>query len=128
MIGSKTGAPTAAHLWRWAEVWDLGCIACRLAGLGWVAPEQDHRNVGDLAGMPRTEGGHDDTLGLCCWHHRGIPFAGWTAERCLREAGPSKQLHKRAFLERFGSIEELHAQQLRRLERYRERTRISPKR
>lgn len=130
MIGSGTGEANAAQRWRFAELHDLGCIACRLFGYGWMPPEQDHRNVGDLAGMKRTAGGHDDTLALCCWHHRGIvPFEyGFVdAETCLLRLGPSKHLHKRAFLERFGSIEELHQAQAQLLERYREKTRLRPR-
>lgn len=124
MSFGKHAPANAAQRVRFAELHDIGCIACMLAGVGWVAPEQDHRNNCDLAGMKRTEGGHDETLALCCWHHRGIPWDGWTAAKCLEKAGPSKHLAKKRFIDRFGTISELHAMQAKLLEKYRAATRI----
>ena len=126
MIGSRTGQATSAQAIRFAELHDIGCIACRLRGVGWVPPEMDHRNVGDLAGMPRTEGGHDDTLPLCCWHHRGISHQGYGKAESLKIFGPSKQLHKKLFIETFGTIDELYQQLNAMLDRYRAATRIRP--
>lgn len=124
MIGSKTGPATLEHERRFANLWDIGCIACKKRLGKWVPPEQDHRNRGDLAGMPRTKGGHNDTLALCCWHHRGIPHSGWTQKNSLPAFGPSKQLHKKQFLAEFGSIQELHDYQNQLLEEHRARTEI----
>lgn len=123
-FGSRTGPATLVQEIRFADLWDIGCIACRLAHGEWVAPEMDHRNVGDFAGMKRTAGGHDDTLPLCCWHHRGIPWDLWTADACRLFAGPSKQLHKRQFIEQFGTIDELYAALAKMLEHHRKLTRI----
>lgn len=126
MIGSKTGAANAEQRVRFAEMHDLGCLACRLQGVGWVPPEIDHMNVGDHAGMPRTEGGHDDTLPFCRWHHRGEPHEGYSQADCLRIFGPSKHLHKKRFIEAYGTLEELREKFAVMLERHRERTRVRP--
>lgn len=111
MSFGKHKAATTAQVIRFHHIYDLGCIACRLQGVGWVAPGQDHRNNCDLAGMKRTDGGHDDTLGLCDWHHQGYPPSGWSMKRAEAELGPSKHLHKKRFLATYGSIQELHDMQ-----------------
>ena len=98
---------TLAQAVRFDALFSLGCIACWIKRRKWVAPEMDHRNTGDLAGMKRTAGGHDDTIPLCCWHHRAIPFEGWTEPATREWAGPSKHGQKRAFLAEFGSIQHL---------------------
>lgn len=127
MIGSKQGEANAEQCIRFADLHDLGCVACRLQGLGWVPPEKDHRNVGDLAGMPRTAGGHDNTIPLCQWHHRGIRFEGYGSEAAhLKFFGPSKHLHKKQFIEKYGTIEQLHEVVRKLLERHRATTRLRP--
>lgn len=116
MIGGRGGSATTAQVLVFHEIWDLGCIACRIVDIDlWTAPEQDHRNTGDLAGMPRVDNPHGNTLGLCQWHHRGIPIYGLTASECERRFGPSKHLAKKSFIARFGSIGDLHDLQRRAL-------------
>lgn len=107
------------------DLWHIGCLACYLQGIeGHVPPEHDHRNTGDLAGMKR-KGGHDATLPFCQWHHRGIPFDGYGGERgCYEYFGPSKHLHKKQFIAKYGSIDELYELRDRLLERYRAATYI----
>lgn len=123
----RSKAATTAQVLQFDDLFHIGCIACRLAGVGWVPPEQDHRNKCDLAGMKRTDGGHDDTLPLCQWHHRGIRFEGYGSEAAhIRVFGPSKHLHKKRFIERFGTIAELYVIRDDLLERYRATTCIRP--
>lgn len=126
-FGSRTKPATLSQSLQFDDLYHIGCIACRLFGVGWVPPEQDHRNTCDLAGMKRTEGGHDDTLPMCCWHHRGIPHEGYGGEHgCLRTFGPSKHLHKKRFIERFGTIDELYVVRDALLEKYRAATYLRP--
>lgn len=108
MRGGKTPAATAAQKERFDALHRIGCIACRLDDGQWVLPEMDHRNIGDLAGQKRTKGGHSDTLPLCIWHHRGLPWDGYTYAQMRAMDKPSKQNEKRQFFARYGRIDELY--------------------
>lgn len=55
-----------------------------------------HRTTGDLHGQKQL--GQDATVGLCDWHHQGIPVHGLQAEAMRELYGPSLHHHKRDFL------------------------------
>lgn len=102
MIG-KTAHRTKADRARFDALKRMGCIASRLRGLGYVAPDIHH-----IIGGYRM--GHQYTLPLSPWHNRGdIP------ERCSGEAeaesifGPSMYRAKRRFVAEFGTELELLA-------------------
>jgi len=82
---------------------EVGCIACRAMGYGYVACEVHHLTLGGKHGQKRR--GEQFTVGLCTFHHRGQPD-GYGHER-----GPSYALQPRAFRERFGNDAALLAQQ-----------------
>lgn len=104
--GRSTGKPTKAQQAWFDAIAEVGCICCRLQGIHYkVECERDHLNVGGLAGMKRR--GHDFALGLCSWHHRGMPFDGLTMPECRARFGPSQFHEKKAFRERYGTFDEL---------------------
>lgn len=73
---------------------EIGCVACWIEIRDHVACEVHHV----LEGGKRM--GHRYTVGLCPWHHRGIPHEGLTAE------STSLALNLRSFRVRYG--DDLH--------------------
>jgi len=80
------------HLTRVAE---LGCVACRNAGLGETPAEIHHIRAGQGRGQRASD---YDTIPLCPWHHR--------------QGGHGKAIHagQQAWEEKFGTELELLAQ------------------
>lgn len=80
---------------------DVGCIACRMVGV-FGEPCQIHHitNLGKRVGGKEQ---HQYTLGLCPWHHQGHYKEGYNERDMVAMLGPSLELHKRAFVERFGA-------------------------
>lgn len=72
----------------------LGCIACRKMGYIDSPAEIHHIRAGVGKGQRAS---HHDAVPLCASHHRGI----WHPEV------PSIHLDKRAFIEQFGTEQEL---------------------
>lgn len=61
--------------------------------------------------------GHDATLGVCPWHHRGVkPYDAMTDAEATRQFGPSLAHGSRPFHEVYGSDMDLLAIQNERLE------------
>ena len=108
--GRSTGKPTKAQQSRFEAIKTLGCIACRLAGIGNVPCDVHHMTVGGKHGQKRL--GHDYTFGLCKWHHVGerIDF--------VETIGPSFAKEPRKFREHFGSQDELLGKQNEVLSKY----------
>jgi hypothetical protein len=98
--GRSTGTPTPAQELRFFEIQRIGCICCRKEGMGAVPCEVHHLNEGGVHGGRRR--GHDDTIGLCGWHHRGVCREGWSIEDMAASYGPSWHHHATAFTERYG--------------------------
>lgn len=94
-------SPTREESARIERIKRLGCLACRQEGLGVVMGEAHHLTVGDKHGALRI--GHHATVCLCCWHHRGVPHDGRTADYCRIAYGPSLALQPVAFRRRYGS-------------------------
>ena len=101
--GGSTGVPTTAQAHRFELIKEVGCICCWTKGLARVPAEIHHLTVGGRHGQKRR--GHDYTIGLCPWHHRGVlPYIGAQVALGL---GPSYALEPRRFREEFGSDDEL---------------------
>lgn len=98
MVG-KTKHITKSNEARFKALQEMGCVCCIKRGLGHTDCEIHH--VTDC-GRRR---GHDDTLPLCPWHHRGQHELGAKAAEAV--AGPSLALNKRAFVHEFGTEDEL---------------------
>lgn len=103
--GRSTGKPTAAHAARFHHIRAIGCIASLLDARGGVMPEVHHLNQGGYHGGKRR--GHDFTIGLSPWHHRGIPPEGMNERQAREWLGPSYKLHKMAFRARYGTDDQL---------------------
>jgi RecA-dependent nuclease len=104
-MGFSTGpAPTKAEAKRMDLIPEAGCLACWIVTGRLVACEVHHLTIGGKHGAPRR--GHAFTVGLCGWHHRGIPP--------LR-AGPSYAREPSAFRRQFGDDAALLQLQSRRL-------------
>lgn len=73
----------------------LGCVVCRWRRCMAGDVEIHHRNVGDMHGQKQV--GQHAVVALCSYHHRGIPFSGWTDEDMRAAFGPSFALHARDF-------------------------------
>lgn len=104
----STGKPTVAQVARFEAIHRGGCIASRKRGQ--VVPcEIHHLTVGGLHGQKRR--GHDFTIGLSPWHHRGEPMFGLSHAECEARFGPSYARQPRRFREVFGRDDELLAYQ-----------------
>lgn len=103
-MNHSTGNLTLAQSRRFRALKALGCVACKLNGDNTdelVEPEIHHM----LAGNKRI--GHDATVGLCSWHHRGDTYDGVPEAWFLANVGPSWHRHRREFRQRYGSDAEL---------------------
>ena len=106
--GRSTGTPTTADVIRFEAIHRLGCIASRKRGQ--VLPcEIHHLTVGGRHGQKRR--GHQFTVGLSPWHHRGEPMYGMSHSECEARFGPSYARQPRLFRETFGQDDELLAYQ-----------------
>jgi hypothetical protein len=77
-----------------------GCICCRK--LGFISPAEIH-HITDGYRL-----GHDATLPLCPWHHRGVPPCGFVSKKLVATLyGPSLAESKRDFVAEYGSEMEL---------------------
>lgn len=112
MFRTSTGKATPAQVQRFDAIKDLGCVACLSLGFPNVPPDIHHL----IDGNERI--GHDHTIGLCEWHHRGIPLNGMSTKACTDLFGPSLRHHgAKPFRERFGTDAELLKMQNALLER-----------
>lgn len=67
---------------------ELGCVVCRFRGHEQVgATEIHHRNLDDKHGQRQL--GQSFVVALCSWHHRGVPWWGYSDEEMRDEYGPS---------------------------------------
>jgi hypothetical protein len=110
--GRSTRTPTKAEAKRLHEVTHRECIACTL-NRGWsLAPAYaggcDAHHL--LSGGRRR--GHDATIGLCPWHHRGVRPSDCPSDAVARDLyGPSLAHESKAFHATYGSDDELLALQ-----------------
>lgn len=95
--GRSTPSPSAAHVRRFEAIKDAGCVVAFLRGHKWTPAEIHHLTIGGKHGQKRL--GHEHTVGLNPWSHRGVPFNGLTADQCRHFFGPSYALEPRAFRE-----------------------------
>jgi hypothetical protein len=99
MKRSTLGKPSTEQERRWALIRERGCIACLVLDGGFMYPEIHHQTLGGRHGAPRL--GHDFTVGLCPWHHRGD--APYPASEMEEAHGPSYAKTPKAFRREFGS-------------------------
>lgn len=97
--GRSTGNPTNAERARMDAITEHGCVIALHLGIGYVPCEIHHMTVGGKHGQKRL--GHDFTVGLNPWSHRGVPFSNYTTAECKRMFGPSYAREPRAFREQY---------------------------
>lgn len=107
--GRSTGIPTLAEAARFEAIKELGCLVAHILGLEWVPCEIHHMTTGGRHGQKRL--GHEVSIGLNPWSHRGVPFNGWTSRECEELFGPSYAREPRKFRATFGNDAELLARQ-----------------
>ena len=93
--GRSTGTPTKAQAARMGAIKERGCVIAHSLGMGYVECEIHHMTVGNRHGQKRR--GHDFTVGLNPYSHRGVPFGGMDAVRCQILFGPSYAREPRRF-------------------------------
>ena len=103
--GRSTGKPTKAQSSRFQHIRAIGCLACLKGGKQSPTPEVHHLTKTGRHGHKRR--GHDFTIGLCGWHHQGVPRAGFDERTAAKVHGPSYKLHARAFREQYGQDDDL---------------------
>lgn len=101
----STGKPTRAQAWRLEQLAGMRCIACVIEGCRQPGHTEVHHIVDK--GTRKHSGGHDSTIPLDSWHHRGIPPEGMKVDEALFLFGPSLALHKKRFIETYGTEREL---------------------
>jgi hypothetical protein len=90
---------------------DVACCACRLEGVSQPNKTEAHHLVD--RGNRILSGGHDATLPLCGWHHRGdvrgcqVLCNPPTMANAEKVYGPSLAMNKKAFKAKYGSEREL---------------------
>lgn len=97
--GRSTGAPTKAQQERFDAIKEAGCVVANIRGLGWTPAEIHHLTVGGKHGSKRR--GHEFSVGLNPWSHRGVTFNDLSADECYWLFGPSYAREPRAFRERY---------------------------
>lgn len=107
--GRSTGNPTKAQQSRFIAIRDIGCVVALRLGIGYVPCDIHHLTIGGKHGQKRR--GHDFTVGLNPWSHRGVPFNGWSAQQCEAMLGPSYALEPVRFRAQVGDDESLLAEQ-----------------
>jgi Recombination enhancement, RecA-dependent nuclease len=109
MKPSRKKAPTKAEKERMHEIKTNGeCMACEqeLFTRRSCQPIEVHHL---LDGGRRR--GHRYTIGLCCWHHRGVPLDGYSKSETQSLCGPSLAEGSKLFHSFFGSDDVLLAMQ-----------------
>lgn len=92
--GRSTGTPTKAQRERFDMILNIGCVVSRLRGLGYV-PCEIHHLTGGLHGQKRQ--GHDFTVGLNAWSHRGFRDEFYSLKWHRDTFGPSYAMEPRTF-------------------------------
>ena len=104
---SRAAKPTKAQKERMDTISQMKCIDCEYEGV-----DQPFRTEVDHLvhnGYRRLSGGHSATVPREGWHHRGLCLPGLNAEQMRMRYGPSKALHHKQHIERYGTDEEVLA-------------------
>lgn len=113
----STGKPTKAEQLRLDRIHAMPCIACEMEAdwskvrkevpLEQPLPTEAHHLVDK--GTRKHSGGHDATIPLCRWHHRGEIIYPLSSREMRQLHGPSFALNKKVFIALYGSERDLLA-------------------
>jgi hypothetical protein len=92
---------------RMDKISHLPCMACVQEGCSQPNPTEVHHIVDK--GYRRLSGGHQATIALCGWHHRGEPIMGDTMLHMRAYYGPSMFHHGKEFTKLYGTQRQLLA-------------------
>lgn len=99
-MSHSTGKPTKSQQVRLDAVSAMRCVCCEIEQVRQPFPtEVDH--LVDK-GYRTHSGGHDATIPLCAWHHRGLCLDGFTAETMKLRFGPSFALQSKLAVAWYG--------------------------
>lgn len=111
---SSTGKPTKEEGARIVACKEGPCVAC----LVWAAGDEAPLGFAPVCGCDfhhclsgGRRRGHMFGIGLCVWHHRGVPNWGCTAKEMRTHYGPSLMDGSKLFHVAYGSDDELLAGQ-----------------
>jgi hypothetical protein len=107
-MNHSTAKPNQAQAWRLEQLASMPCIACAKEDCEQPNRTEVHHLVDK--GTRKLSGGHDATIPLCGWHHRGEPMAGMSTADMAFYHGPSFALSKKSFVELYGTERELLAE------------------
>jgi hypothetical protein len=94
MHSKHAKAATKAEKERFVKIKESGCLCCHIDGNKHVPCDCHHLKAGNM------RRGHAYTIGLCLWHHRGVPT---DAAFFPTDPGPSLANGSRTFHEFYGS-------------------------
>lgn len=103
----STGTPTRMQQVRLDRIHAMPCIACEKEKIKQPSRTEAHHLVDK--GYRSHSGGHDATIPLCGWHHRGEYVEYMTGREMHLVYGPSLARHKREFKYAYGTERELLA-------------------
>jgi hypothetical protein len=95
-------APTVAEKQRFQVIQDIGCIACIMKTGIFHTPPQIHHQLDHGRRIS-----HSHSVGLCPWHHDGIIDTDHGQDFIRKMKGPSMKFEPAAFVEEFGTDEEM---------------------
>lgn len=104
-MSHSTGAPTKAQRTRLDALSRMRCLCCEFEKVQQPWPTEIDHLVDN--GYRRLSGGHDATIPLCAWHHRGLCLDGCTTETMTGRYGPSFALRGRLAAVWYGSKRDL---------------------
>jgi len=93
---------------RCQRIYEIGCLACRRHER-YSQCQVHHINLDDKSGQKRL--GDEHTIGLCPWHHDGLPPNGLLMKEAEELFGPSRKWHSVAFRKKYGSATAMLAEQ-----------------
>lgn len=94
--------PRIAEIERFAKLYALGCVVSRVYYGRWEPADIHHLVEG------RKRLGHQFTIPLSPWFHRGVPAdLDMRPSEATEKYGPSLALNKRAFVAKYGTEREL---------------------
>jgi hypothetical protein len=106
-VQHSTGKPTKAQQLRLDRIHAMSCLACEKEHVIQPLPTEAHHLVDK--GTRKHSGGHDATIPLCRWHHRGVVVEYMSSREMHLVYGPSFACRKKEFIACYGTERELLA-------------------